>query len=123
MAVSRSRRASNRQSWTWATSLGAHGVHWSFTTCSPSLEAGQLPRRPRLPRSIRTWARETPAASQARDRDSLRELNATHGTDSNKTPDQLLAVMPLVVGIVSAGLTFYRAGVENHAKLLADKLD
>ena len=44
-------------------------------------------------------------------------------TDSNRTPDQLLVVMPLVVRIVSAGVAGNRAGVESQAKFLAGKLD
>ena len=44
-------------------------------------------------------------------------------TDSNRTPDQLLAVMPLVVNLVRAGLVGDKARVEKHAVFLADKLD
>ena len=44
-------------------------------------------------------------------------------TDSNKTPDQLLAVIPLVVHIVRAGLAGDKARVEKHAGFIADKLD
>ena len=59
VAVRRSRRASNRQSWTWATNLGAHGV-LEFHMMLGALRARRLSERLRLPRSIRTGCGETP---------------------------------------------------------------
>ena len=43
--------------------------------------------------------------------------------DSNRTPNQLLAVMPLVARIIRAGRTGDQARLENDVGFLADTLD